>query len=84
MQDQAESYGCIPEMRNAIAAFFSPNAEYPRCSKCGRPYQVLDMANDDEIFVGCPNIGHVDDDMKYGRGARNYDHEVESWNYENN
>ena len=64
MKKQAETYGCIPEMGDAIQEFFSPNAEYPRCSVCGRPYQVQDMANDDEIFVGCPNMAHKDDDMR--------------------
>jgi len=64
LKKQAESYGCIPEMSNAIQQFFAPIAEYPRCSVCGRPYQVQDMANDDEIFVGCPNIAHKDDDMR--------------------
>ena len=27
----------------------------PRCGKCGAPLQIVDMADCDTIYLGCPN-----------------------------
>lgn len=69
IQEQAESYGCIPEMQGAIRRMYSfPASEFPRCHICGRPFRVVDMAADDQIFVGCPNDAH-----------REYDHQIRAY-----
>ena len=65
---QSESYGLIGA-RNGIEQKLMH--DIPRCSICGRPYIVVDIAGTDCFFVGCPNDAHRDGDIQIQTGEKN-------------